>query len=75
VTASKQDIRAAAKELHPNAVNIRMEAKEDFNVPGLADGNHPGIRVIVSADGREYMYDADTRDELVAQLLEKGKSK
>jgi hypothetical protein len=36
VTASKQDVRAAAKELHPNAVKIRMEAKEDFNVPGAA---------------------------------------
>ena len=51
--ASKHDIRVAAKERHPNAVNIRMEAKEDFNIPGIADEERPGIRVIVNADGRE----------------------
>ena len=37
MSASKQDIRDAGTELHPSAVHIRMEAKEDFNFPGLAD--------------------------------------
>jgi predicted house-cleaning noncanonical NTP pyrophosphatase (MazG superfamily) len=74
MTASKQEIRGAAKERHPNAVNIRMEAKEDFNIPGIADEERPGIRVIVNADGRDYVYEADTRDELLAKLVEKGKS-
>ena len=70
--ASKQDIRAAAQARHPTAVSIRMEAKEDFSIPGVAeiDGAHPGVRVIVSADGRQYEYDADTRDEVLAKLLD-----
>jgi hypothetical protein len=71
--ASKHDIRVAAKERHPSAVNIRLEAKEDFKIPGVVevDGEHPGIRVIVNADGRQYVYEADTRDELLLKLLEK----
>jgi hypothetical protein len=75
--ASKHDIRVAAKERHPSAVNIRLEAKEDFKIPGVVevDGEHPGIRVIVNADGRQYVYEADTRDELLAKLLEKREDK
>ncbi len=75
--ASKHDIRIAAKVCHPNAVNIRVESKEDFSIPGIAEveGEHPGVRVIVSADGRQYAYDADNRDDLVAKLVEKGESK
>jgi hypothetical protein len=75
--ASKHDIRVAAKERHPNAVNIQMEAKEDFIIPGIAeiDGDHPGIRVIVNADGQRHVYEADTRDELIAKLTTKGQSK
>ena len=73
--ASKQQIRVAAKERHPTAVNIRLEAKEDFNIPGIADEEHPGVRVIVTADGRQHVYDADDRDKLLAKLLEKGESK
>ena len=41
--ASKHDIRIAAKVCHPNAVNIRVESKEDFSIPGIAEveGNIP----------------------------------
>ena len=75
--ATKQDIRAAAKERHPNSVSIQMEAKEDFIIPGIAEveGDHPGIRVIVTDGGQRHVYEADTRDELIAILTTKGDSK
>lgn len=75
MSASKLDIRAAAEELHPKQNKIRMESRSDFNIPGVPDGDHPGIRIIVSSDGQEFVYEAETRDELLAQLVAKGKGK
>jgi len=75
--ASKQDIRAAAKERHPQSVSIQMEAKEDFIIPGIAavDGDHPGVRVIVTDGGQRHVYEADTRDEMISILKANGENK
>jgi hypothetical protein len=39
-----------------------LEAKEDSAIPGItaSEGERPGIKAIIEADGQQYVHEADS---------------
>jgi hypothetical protein len=70
MAATRNDIKALAKERHPSAVIIQLKRLSDFQTLGIRekDADHPDWLLTVGGGDDAIEYKADTLDTLQAML-------
>jgi hypothetical protein len=70
MAATRNDIKALAKERHPTATTIQLRRLSDFRVIGVVgnDAGQPDWLLIIGGGKDAIRYKADTLDALLATL-------
>jgi|tagenome__1003787_1003787.scaffolds.fasta_scaffold20941452_2 hypothetical protein len=73
MAATRNDIKALAKERYPSAATIQLKRFSDFQTLGIAgkDGDHPDWLLTIDGGKNAIEYKADTLELLHAMLSAK----
>ena len=71
MSASRNDIKALAKERHPTANTVVLKRLSDFHTIGIvgSDASEPDWLLTISGGGDTVDYKAHSLDELHAMLI------